>query len=125
MRCSPVPITTHTVEMDQIADLNHRLQGKPLRVVTAAELGLEGSKLLGHASTRLPGRAVLVRLCWDGSPEFPYIHAHFSADSSLVVDMHTAALQALSHRLNLRQIWGVGSVPPRTPGEELSSLTSP
>jgi hypothetical protein len=111
MRCSPAPTTTHTVEMGQIVDLNHRLQGTLQHVVTAADLGLEGAELLGHASARLPGPAVLVRLCWDGSPEFPYIHAHFSSDDSLVVDMHTAALQELSHRLGLRQTWGVGSSP--------------
>lgn len=107
--------TTHTVDMTQVADLNERLSnsrsGTP---VTSADLGLEGAEVTGSSHATLAGSAVLVRLRWDGAPEFPNIHGHFSsspgADDTLVVDLHTAALRELSHRLHAQHVWGQGSI---------------
>ena len=105
--------TTRTVELSQLAELNVRLLD-PSRdaEVTAAQLGLEGSKVSsGPEVGGLPDSAVLHRVCWDGPPEWPYIHGHFALGrgglDSLVVDLHTDALVALSHRLHVRQLWGV------------------
>ena len=101
--------------MVQIDALNDRLSTPPRPEPTADDLDLVGAKLLsgGHHAT-LPADAVLVRLCWNGPPECPYIHGHFarehSGDDSLVVDLHTDAQRELSHRLHLRQDWGLGSI---------------
>jgi hypothetical protein len=104
-----LPRTTHTVEMSQLAELVRRLSDLRSRI-TAAELGLAGAKTLaGQPDDELPASAVLVRLCWDGPPEFPYIHAHFGIGdhgASRIVDLHTAALRALGRRLGVRQQWG-------------------
>jgi hypothetical protein len=109
-----VPRTTHTVDMAQIEELNRRLADPTTyqRVVTADDLGLADAQLLNGVDGGLPGSAVLVQLGWDGSPEFPYIHGRFSvagavdAASLLHVDLHTAALNALAHKLGIRQRWG-------------------
>ena len=104
-----LPRTTHTVEMSQLAELNERLSDHRPRI-TASELGLAGTKILaGQPDDELPSSAVLVRLCWDGPPEFPYIHAHFGIGdrgASRIVDLHTAALRELGRRLGVRQQWG-------------------
>jgi hypothetical protein len=111
--------TTHTVDMAQIDDLNARLStssGGPL--ISAADIGLDGAAILGSSSLHLAGSAVLVRLCWDGAPEFPDIHAHFTtggdAAHSTRVDLHSAALRELSHRLHAHHVWGQGSIPDST-----------
>jgi hypothetical protein len=113
-----LPVTTHTIEMAQIADINSRLATRDKALaITAAQLGLEGATVVAPAGASLPPTAVLVRLGWDGPPEFPYIHGHFSDDStsdgSWIVGLHTRALQALSHRLSAQHVWGLGSVPER------------
>jgi hypothetical protein len=111
---SKKPTTTHTVDMAQIADLNTRLSNHSGLRIRAADLGLEGASVSGSSSGPLAGSAVLVRLCWDGAPEFPDIHAHFTLGGDAVdterVDLHTAALRELSHRLHAHHIWGQGSV---------------
>lgn len=102
--------TTHTVEMEQILELNQLLaEYRPDRV-TAKDLGLE------EATTSpvglLPGDAVLVEVRWDGPPEFPYVHGAFSGGAPLrTVMLHTHTLRELSHLLHAHHIWGVGSVP--------------
>jgi hypothetical protein len=108
-----LPRTTHTVDMDQIEELNRRLADPAtFRRVVADDLGLADAPLLNRVDRRLPGTAVLVGLGWDGSPEFPYIHGRFSvagghdAGELLHVDLHTAALNALAHKLGVRQRWG-------------------
>ncbi len=106
--------TTHTVDMAQIADLNHRLSNSQKgSTVTASDIGLEGATVTEHPPGSLAGSALLVRLCWDGAPEFPYIHGHFSnsagSDGALVVDLHTAALKKLSQLLHAHHTWGQGS----------------
>jgi hypothetical protein len=96
-----VPRTTHTVELDQLSELNTHLSGHAPGI-TAGQLGL------GDPS--VPDAAVLVRLSWDGPPEFPYIHGRFSQSSAgadLHAEVHTAALRELSKLLGLHQRWGV------------------
>jgi hypothetical protein len=111
----PVPSTTRTLEIAQLEDLNSRLTTGHHRVrVTAADLGLAGAPLSTSAAasnpSSLPGTAILVRVCWDGPPEYPYIHGHFNAadgtQESGVADLHTQALERLSHQLHARQRWG-------------------
>jgi hypothetical protein len=106
-----LPSTTHTVELSQLADVNERLKHRSGSEITAAELGLEGAKQLsGGADGGLPGSAVLIRVCWDGPPEYPYIHGHFvvaDTRAAPIVDLHTAALRKISRRLGMRQQqWG-------------------
>ncbi len=110
-RCS-VPPTTHTLEMEQIAALNARLADtSPSRrpAITAEDLTLTGVQVWPHASGPLPAEAVLLRICWDGDPEFPDLHGHFATpqQGDRVVDLHTAALRTISRRLDTRQRWGI------------------
>lgn len=88
--------TTLTLELDQVAALNHHLRRQP--PVTAKRLGL-GS---------LPENAVLQQLSAVGPPCYPYILGHFS-NAEHPVELHTAELKRLSDRWHLHQRWGVGS----------------
>jgi hypothetical protein len=107
-----LPSSTHTVEMSQLAQLNDRLTSDidALRV-TAGELGMAEVPDLSDPAATLPARAVLTRLGWDGPPEFPYIHAHFTysrwQDTPMVVQLHSTALRILSRRAGLRHRWGM------------------
>ena len=111
-----LPRTTHTIELAQLDDLNARLRERR-PAITAADLGLAGVTGLNAGPSRgLPGTAVLARLCWDGPPDYPYVHAHFTLAEppppvsdraeGTIVDLHTAALRELSRRLGTRQQWG-------------------
>jgi hypothetical protein len=105
-----VPATTRTVEISQLQDLNQRLQ-RETRQISARDLGLADVSLLsGGLRSTLPANASLNRLCWQGPPEFPYIHGHFSTavhkDGALLAEMHTETLKTLCMALNLRQQWG-------------------
>jgi len=112
MIVSPLPPTTHTVVMSQLADLNKHLHNHANPVTfTAGELGLAGAKLLsGSAPGGLPEGAVLDQLRLEGPPEYPYIYGHFlatgSSEAHLVVELHTAALRELSRRFGLQHGWG-------------------
>ena len=115
MKPHHLPPTTHTIEMAQIAEFNTRLGAHQGPALTAAELELEGAPLHRRSTGVLPGTAELIRVAWDGAPEFPDIHAHFAptargASDVVVVNLHTAALRLLSHRLGLHHVWGVGNV---------------
>lgn len=93
-----LPRTTHTLELAQLNELNAGLR-EHTPAITVADLGLEG----------VLGSAVLERLCWDGPPEYPYVHAHVTGSepgAPSIVDLHTVALRELSRRLGLRQQWG-------------------
>ena len=109
MNHSSLPRTTHTVELAQLADLNERLNEHRPRI-TASDLGLASAEsLASRPDGGMSPSAVLVRLCWDGPPEFPYIHAHFATGgqgSDRIVDLHTATLKELGRRLGVRQQWG-------------------
>jgi hypothetical protein len=110
-----LPSTTHTVEMEQIAELSSGLgERDPSQAIRASLLGLQGVELSSGSDddhSSLPGDAVLVRVSFDGPPEFPYVHAHFRThpgdQGSLSVDLHTDALRKLSHLLHLQHVWGV------------------
>ena len=106
----PMPPTTHTVEMAQLGELNDRLTGtNGAAPVTAERLGLAADSAVSAA---VPPTAVLLRLAWDGPPEYPYVHGHFSPSAAqgptITAEMHTAALRELSHLMGLNHHrWGV------------------
>lgn len=112
MISSELPPTTHTLEMAQVAELNdHLAERGRSQPITAADLGMGGAPLHGGGPDRLAGTAVLVRLSWQGSPEFPDIYGHFGVgrgSAAPVALLHTAALNMLGRQLHLRQCWGVG-----------------
>lgn len=103
--------------MAQIVELNDHLRTRTDGVsIVAADLDLEGVTVVPPGETEpqpLPGQAVLEDLCYDGPPEFPYIHAHFQLDptepGSVTVDLHTDALRKLGRLLHVREVWGVGT----------------
>jgi hypothetical protein len=114
----PLAVTTHTLELDQVAEINEHL-ARSSRRLTAADLLVDGMRLLTGAGRGVPqpaGRpvipafAVLRRVEASGPPEYPYVRGHFGGEpwrsGDLVVELHTAALVALSHRLDLRHRWG-------------------
>ena len=103
-------VTTHTIEMAQIKEINAKLKQQPSGVViTASEIPLETQP--GDRYVPVNPSALLTRLSWTGSPSFPDIFAHFSASGSEAprrrVRLHTAALKEISHRLHLHHVWGV------------------
>jgi hypothetical protein len=106
--------TTHTVELEQLAELSNGLaELDPSEAVSASLLGLQGAELTSDgAEGRLPAEAVLARLTFDGPPEYPYVHGHFRRsagdDGSLMAELHTDALRRLSHLLHLQHTWGAG-----------------
>lgn len=102
--------------MDQISVLNAKLSDHgPSRrpPITATDLTMTGATGSPHSAGPLAEDAVLLRLCWDGSPGFPNVHGHFAAgeDRTWVIDLHTAALVTISHRMDTRQRWGVDPAP--------------
>jgi hypothetical protein len=109
MISSSLPPTTHTLEMAQVAELNQRLKERSgSSPLTAASIGMGSAPQQPAGAGGLPGTAVLVRLSWQGSPEFPDIYGHFSGGPGpLQALLHTAALDRLCHHLDLRQRWGV------------------
>lgn len=106
--------TTHTVEMAQIAAINNRLrEWEGAHAINASLLGMQGVKLASGSvddDDVLSGEAVITGLSFDGPPEFPYVHGHFTTDlsghGSLTVDLHTYALRKLSHLLGFQHLWG-------------------
>ena len=118
MNAHPLAVTTHTLELDQLAEINEHLPRA--RPVTAADLLVDGLRLLPPLAAGVPrpaGRpvlpafAVLHRVEASGPPEYPYVRGHFGGEpwraGDLVVELHTAALTALSHRLDLHHRWGL------------------
>jgi hypothetical protein len=109
-----MPVTSHTVVMSQLAEINERLTDQSrAHTITAGDLGLGLVASADHRQAkRLPEAAVLVKVCADGPPEYPYIHAHFAIPGSaeqdpLPVALHTDALRPLSRRLELHHRWGL------------------
>jgi hypothetical protein len=100
----PLAPTTHTLDMAQIAQLNERLSAPGAAPITMADLGV--------AAAGVPSSAVLTKVWWEGSPEFPYIYGDLSAAAGggtapAHVLLHTQALRALSQALGLHHRWGV------------------
>lgn len=117
---SSLPPTTHTLEMAQVAELNERLKGRTgPTAITAAALGMGGAPLQPGGAAGLADEEVLVRVSWQGSPEFPDVYGHFGAGRGgrLQALLHTAPLDRLGHLLGLRQRWGVGP-PPAAPRQQ-------
>ena len=125
----PAP-TTHTLELEQLQQLNDRLIAPhDPHAVTAAALGLAGEQVvvphgawswdLAQAvpvqARRLPGIAVLEHVSAEGPPSFPYFWGHFrtggstaAADASgLLAPLHTECLYRLGIALGLHLRWGV------------------
>lgn len=103
-----LPATTHTLEMAQLVEVNLRLANRLSPVITAAELGMTGVDAPAGTASTLAADAILARVTWEGSPEFPTVHGHFGdAATSVAADLHTTALREISRRLHLRQRWGV------------------
>ncbi|TDO59977.1 hypothetical protein EV651_108325 [Kribbella sp. VKM Ac-2571] len=96
-----VAVTTHTIELRQIHEINAALESG--HHVTAGSAWVPDP---------VPEHAVLRYLEAVGPPSYPYIYGHFSqpgTDETLRVELHTAQVRAISHRLSLRsRIWGVG-----------------
>ena len=108
-----MPSTSHTVVLAQLYDLERAvLQSAKSHGITADELGLTDAALLpDHQSEKLPAAALLERLWWEGPSEYPFVYASFRLQSEegeveVLTSLHTAALQAISHLLKLRQSWG-------------------
>ena len=110
MRHHPMSVTTHTLEMQQVAELNNRLQRDS--AITAGRLGLSQVDCRsGGQLSRLPDAAELIEVAWAGSPDFPDVYGHFyiaGRPGHVVVDLHTPALRQLSRMLGVGQAWGVG-----------------
>lgn len=103
-----VSASTHTVELQQLAELVERLTALPVsRRPTAEELEV----------SEVPAARRLAWLSWVGPPEFPFVRGHFGAPSGdgsaadAVVELHTDSLVRLSRGLGLRHRWGVGTKP--------------
>jgi hypothetical protein len=107
---SSLPQTTHTLEMAQVAELNARLADhRGASAITAEAIGMGGARLHPSGAAGLAGDAVLVRVSWQGSPEFPDVYGHFGPGrGSSEALLHTAALNQLAHFLGVRQCWGIG-----------------
>jgi hypothetical protein len=93
--------TTHTIELEQIHEINAALAvGR--RRVTAGALGM-GSPVSADSA--------LGSLDVEGPPSYPYIYGHFddrATGAAVRVEIHTAQLQAISHELLLSaHVWGV------------------
>ncbi|HEY6797747.1 MAG TPA: hypothetical protein VI248_23985 [Kineosporiaceae bacterium] len=97
----PLSRSTRTLDMAQLAQLGDALGGTGAPRLTAGDLGVDPR----HA----PGSAVLGRVWWEGSPEFPYIYGDFSAGGGGPerVPLHTENLLKISHALGLHHRWGV------------------
>jgi hypothetical protein len=96
-----VALTTHTVELGQIAEMNAALASGRRRL-TAGSIG---------AQAPAAEHAVLKSLECEGPPSYPYVYGCFEgpAPSTRVarVELHTANLRAISDQLSLRShVWG-------------------
>jgi hypothetical protein len=107
----PLDPTSHTIEMEQIDQINARLADQHAPTVTAADLGLTGAVIHGSSGQSLSGHEVVMSVSWRGTPDFPDIYAGFGAQGtpapSIEMLLHTAQLRELSHRLHLSHHWGL------------------
>jgi hypothetical protein len=98
--------------MDQIAEINDGLRERE-QPIPASLLGMQGMQPSSGSDSDdngLPGDAPLIKLTFDGPPDYPYIHGHFGTDpsgpGSSTVELHTDALRKLSRTLRLQHVWG-------------------
>ena len=106
----PLDPTSHTIEMEQIDELNAKLADEHAPTVTTADLGLTGSPL-PPGSQGLSGHEVVLKVTWCGTPDFPDIFGEFGAagttEPSTHVRLHTAHLRELSRLLHCSHHWGL------------------
>jgi len=84
--------STHTLELDQVAELNAQL---------AAGRGL------APAALDLPATGALRQVIAEGPPNFPYLYGRFDDPAGGRMPLHTEHLRALSRQLHLNHHWGV------------------
>ncbi|WP_088319718.1 hypothetical protein [Kineosporia sp. R_H_3] len=90
-----VPRTTHTMNLDQVAEINERLAATSL---STADIGLEAPA------------GVLAEIVLEGSPTFGYLWARLRAGGQEAgrVLLHTDQLKAISRALHLaHHHWGL------------------
>lgn len=93
----PVPRTTHTLNLAQVAEINERLAA-PGAALPAAAVGLE------------PAAAAVAEVVMEGSPTFGYLWARLHAGGAEAgrVLLHSDHLRALSRALHLpNHHWGL------------------
>lgn len=117
--------TTHTVELQQVQEINRRLAETGRADVSAGSMGCADRSTTvpvafpfdvfgtgAPAPQVLRPTATLRYLSTEGSPQFPYLLGHFSAASAgahwpeepgLVIELHSDVLQRLSVRRGLRR----------------------
>ena len=108
---SAAPHLTHTVEVDEVNELNRKLASlDALRHITAGELGLTHTVAHGFGgSTALPAAAKLTRVCCEGPEGFPYVHGHFDlAGIEHRAELYSVTLTALGRLLHVRIVAGLG-----------------
>jgi hypothetical protein len=107
----PLDPTSHTIEMEQIEELNARLAEKHAPRVSSADLGLSGARIPHGAGQTLSGQEVVQQVSWRGVPDFPDIYAEFgvsgASESAVPVLLHTAQLRELSRQLHCTHHWGL------------------
>jgi hypothetical protein len=107
----PLDPTSHTIEMEQIDELNARLADEHAPTITSGDLGLTGALLPGSGGQSLSGHELVMKVSWRGTPDFPDIYAEFGAqgtsEPSSHLLLHTAQLRELSRRLHCTHHWGL------------------
>ncbi|MBI4939841.1 MAG: hypothetical protein HY830_03745 [Actinobacteria bacterium] len=90
-----VPRTTHTMNLDQVAEINERL---PTAGLSTSDVGVESPA------------GVLAEIVLEGSPTFGYLWARLRAGGQEAgrVLLHTEHLKAISRALHLpHHHWGL------------------
>ncbi len=107
----PLDPTSHTIEMEQIGELNASLADPHAPTVTSGALGLTGTAMAGSEGQGLSGHEVVKEVSWRGTPDFPDIYAECGAkgtsEPSTSVLLHTDHLRELSRLLHLTHHWGL------------------
>lgn len=107
----PLDPTSHTIEMEQIDELNTKLADDHVPAITTGELELTGSPLPGSGGQSLSGHEVVMKVSWRGTPDFPDIYGEFGAagttEPSTHVLLHTSQLRELSRLLHCTHHWGL------------------
>ena len=89
-----VPRTTHTLNLEQVAEINALLAG-PGTTLLAGDVGLE------------PAGARVAEVEMEGSPTFGYLYARLAGAPTDRVELHTDHLRAISKALHLPHHWGL------------------
>ncbi len=107
----PLDPTSHTIEMEQIAELNAHLADENAPTITSADLGMTGMAMEGSRGQALSGHEVVMKVTWRGLPDFPDIYAGFGArgttEPATSALLHTGQLRELSRLLHCAHHWGL------------------